>query len=77
MMAIDVEVLCAFLSVYSIVLVTFISRVWCLPAETCFCQSCGLNRIKVVKTTTYGKKLDLPCLVMQTLCHTLDSLTGT
>ena len=51
-------------------------RVGFLPAETCFCETCGLNRIKVVKTTTHGKKLDLPYLMMQTLYHTRDSLTS-
>jgi len=30
----------------------------------------------VVKTTTHGKKLDLPYLMMQTLYHTRDSLTS-
>ena len=45
-------------------------------SELGFCQTCGLNRIKVVKTTTHGKKSDLPYLMMQTLYHTRDSLTS-
>ena len=52
----------------------FHARVGFLLAETCFCQTCGLNRIKVVKTTTHGKNLHLPYLMMQTLYHTCDSL---
>ena len=56
--------------------VVVLSRVGFLPAETCFCQTCGLNRIKVVKTMTRGKNLDLPYLMMQTLYHTHDSLTS-
>jgi len=51
----------------SIVIQSIVNRVGFLPADTCFCQTWGLNHIKVVKTTTHGKKLDLPYLVMQTL----------
>ena len=47
-----------------------------IDAELGFCKTCGLNRIKVVKTTTHDKKLDLPYLMMQTLYHTCDSLTS-
>ena len=53
-----------------------ITRVGFLPAEICFCQTCSLDRIKVVKTTTRGTKLDLPYIMMQTLYHTRDSLTS-
>ena len=55
---------------------------YCHSSEVGFCRQKpvsarrGLNRIKLVKTTTHGKKFDLFYLMRQTLYHTPDSVTS-